>query len=146
MNFRNIIMWGLIVLLSVGLFNLFQNPNRTDIANNEIPFSKFLEEVDAGRVMEVTIQGSNINGTLSDGSKFHTYSPNYPDLVEKLSDNNVNIVASPPEDKNAFITWGASFLVPNVITNWRMDFFHEADARRKRRSHGVWKIKSKIID
>ena len=34
-------MWGLIVLLSVGLFNLFQNPNRTETQNNTIAFSKF---------------------------------------------------------------------------------------------------------
>ena len=36
---------------------------------------------------------------MSDGSKFNTYSPNYPGLVEKLSEKNVNIVASPVEDK-----------------------------------------------
>ena len=85
MNFRNIIIWGLIVLLSVGLFNLFQNPNKAQSANNKIAFSKFLEEVDAGRVIQVEIQGNNINGIMSDNSKFNTYSPNYPDLVEKLS-------------------------------------------------------------
>ena len=100
MNFRNIIMWGLIVLLSVGLFNLFQNPNKVQSANNtKIAFSKFLEEVDAGRVIQVEIQGNNINGIMSDNSKFNTYSPNYPDLVEKLSSRNVNIIASPVEDK-----------------------------------------------
>ena len=99
MNFRNIIMWGLIVLLSVGLFNLFQNPNKAQSANNKIAFSKFLEEVDAGRVIQVEIQGNNINGIMSDNSKFNTYSPNYPDLVDKLSSKNVNIIASPIEDK-----------------------------------------------
>ena len=99
MNFRNIIMWGLIVLLSVGLFNLFQNPNKTQSAENKIAFSKFLEEVDAGRVIQVEIQGNNINGIMSDNSRFNTYSPNYPDLVEKLSSKNVNITASPVEDK-----------------------------------------------
>ena len=66
MNFRNLLMWGLIVLLSVGLFNLFQNPNKPDLQSEKIAFSKFLEEVDTGRVVEVTIQGNNINGTLSD--------------------------------------------------------------------------------
>ena len=99
MNFRNLLMWGLIVLLSVGLFNLFQNPNKPDAQVNKIAFSKFLQEVDNGRVMEVQIQGDNINGVLSDGSKFNTYSPNYPGLVEKLSEKNVNIIASPIEDK-----------------------------------------------
>tara|TARA_Y100001970_G_scaffold225106_1_gene277829 strand:+ start:16791 stop:18665 length:1875 start_codon:yes stop_codon:yes gene_type:complete len=92
-------MWGLIVLLSIGLFNIFQNPNRADSVSNKIPFSKFLEEVDSGRVMEVEIQGNNIKGTLSDGTKFNTYSPNYPELVGKLSERNVSIVASPQEDK-----------------------------------------------
>ncbi len=51
MNFRNLLMWGLIVLLSVGLFNLFQNPNKTDGQSNKIAFSKFLQEVDNGRVV-----------------------------------------------------------------------------------------------
>ena len=92
-------MWGLIVLLSVGLFNLFQNPNKAQSANNKIAFSKFLEEVDAGRVIQVEIQGNNINGVMSDNSKFNTYSPNYPGLVEKLSSKNVGIIASPVEDK-----------------------------------------------
>jgi len=99
MNFRNLLMWGLIVLLSVGLFNLFQNPNKPNSENNSIAFSKFLEEVDSGRVVEVEIQGNNINGILSDGSKFKTYSPSYPDLVGKLSEKNVSIIASPVEDK-----------------------------------------------
>ncbi len=99
MNFRNLLMWGLIVLLSIGLFNLFQNPNKVDGQINKIAFSKFLQEVDDGRVVEVKIQGDNISGVLSDGSKFNTYSPNYPGLVEKLSEKNVSIIASPVEDK-----------------------------------------------
>jgi len=92
-------MWGLIVLLSVGLFNLFQDPRGVKLQDDKIAFSKFLEEVDAGRVVQVEIQGNNIKGILSDGSKFNTYSPNYPELVGKLSEKGVNIVASPVEDK-----------------------------------------------
>ena len=99
MNLRNLLMWGLIVLLSVGLFNIFQNPNKVDAQSNQIAFSKFLQEVDNGRVVQVQIQGKNISGVLSDGSKFKTYSPNYPGLVDKLSEKGVNIVASPVEDK-----------------------------------------------
>ncbi len=99
MNFRNLVMWGIIVLLSVGLFNMFQNPDKISNQKNEVPFSKFLEEVDGGRVVEVQIQGNNINGVMSDGSSFNTYSPNYPNLVEKLSDKEVSIIATPVEDK-----------------------------------------------
>ncbi len=99
MNFKNLVTWIIIVLLSVGLFNLFQKPNKMSNETNKVAFSQFLTEVDNGRVVEVEIQGNNIKGVLSDGSNFNTYSPNYPNLVEKLSEKGVNIVATPLEDK-----------------------------------------------
>ncbi len=92
-------MWVFIVLISVGLFNLFQNPEKMKFANNEINFSKFLEEVDNGRVIDVEIQGNTIKGKLSDGTVFSTYTPNYPNLVEKLSNKGVGITVVPIEEK-----------------------------------------------
>ena len=82
-------MWAIIIFLSVGLFNMFQDPKKINSANNEMAFSKFLTEVDAGRVVEVEIQGNNISGVLADGNNFNTFSPNYPNLVEKLSEKGV---------------------------------------------------------
>ena len=99
MNFKNLIMWAIIVLLSVGLFNMFQDPAKINSDKKNLPFSNFLNEVEAGRVVEVQIQGNNISGGLSDGKTFNTYSPNYPDLVDKLSKKDVSIVAAPTEDK-----------------------------------------------
>ena len=99
MNLKNLIMWVIIVLLSVGLFNMFQDPNKISTERNALPFSNFLSEVDSGRVVEVKIQGNNISGVLADGKSFTTYSPNYPELVDKLSENGVSIIASPQEDK-----------------------------------------------
>ncbi len=100
MNAKNFFMWILIVLLSVGLFNLFKNPNSNNLASqNKLAFSKFITEVESGRVVEVEIQGNTITGVMSDGSVFNTYSPNYPNLVEKLTERGVSIVAKPLEDK-----------------------------------------------
>ena len=99
MNIKNLIMWVIIVLLSVGLFNMFQDPNKISSERNSLPFSNFLNEVEAGRVVEVQIQGNNISGILADGKKFKTYSPNYPELVDKLSSKGVSIQAAPTEDK-----------------------------------------------
>ena len=83
MNLKNLAMWGIIVLLSVGLFNMFQNPNEMGTPKTKVAFSEFLSEVDLGNVIKVEIQGNNITGVLSNGSTFSTYSPNYPNLVEK---------------------------------------------------------------
>ena len=98
MNIKNLLMWGIIVLLTVGLFNLFQNPNKT-VEVNKIAFSQFLQAVEDGRVVEVDIQGNSIKGTLSNGASFTTYAPNDPNLVEKLTSKGVSITASPLEDK-----------------------------------------------
>ena len=99
MNLKNLAMWAIIVFLSIGLFNMFQNPEKTNSVKNNIAFSKFMDEVDSGRVVQVEIQGNNIKGTIADGSEFTTYSPNYPNLVEKLSEKEVNIIATPLEAK-----------------------------------------------
>ena len=98
MNIKNLMMWGVIVLLVVGLFQLFQNP-KEKMATTSIPFSSFLKNVEDGRVVKVEITGNNIEGVLSDGSVFNTYAPNDPNLVEKLTSKGVNISASPQEDK-----------------------------------------------
>ena len=98
MNLKNLMMWGIIVLLVVGLFQLFQNP-KTAMTSDKIDFSEFLKNVDDGRVMQVEIKGNDIQGVLSDGSVYITYAPNDPNLVQRLTEKGVSITASPIEDK-----------------------------------------------
>jgi cell division protease FtsH len=109
MNLRNLMMWGVIVLLVLGLYNLFQNPGSI-AGKTEMPFSTFLTEVDKGNVVSVDIRGSEISGNFKDGKGFKTYSPNYPNLVEKLSAKGVAITAGPREEKGPSL-WG-------IILSW----------------------------
>ena len=99
MNIKNLAMWAVIVFLTIGLYNMFKNPQQSINAKNKIIFSEFLSEVDNGRVIKVEIQGNNIRGVLSDGNSFTTYSPNDPNLIEKLSNKGVSISAAPLEDE-----------------------------------------------
>jgi len=99
MNFKNLAMWAIIVFLTLGLYNLFKNPQNTSSQNNNITFSEFLEEVDNGRVVQVNIQGNSIKGVYSNGKNFNTYSPNDPNLIEKLTEKGVSISASPIDEK-----------------------------------------------
>jgi len=91
-------MWALIVLLVVGLFQLFQNPKKS-VVSDQMPFSEFLKNIDEGRVVQVKIKGNDIEGILSNGNVFNTYAPNDPNLVEKLTSKGVSITAAPIEDK-----------------------------------------------
>ncbi len=99
MNFKNLAMWAIIVFLTIGLYNMFKNPQSTVSSKNKINFSEFLTEVDNGRVVKVEIKGNNIIGELSDGNVFTTYAPNDPNLIEKLSSKGVSISAAPLDEK-----------------------------------------------
>ena len=144
MNFKNLLMWVVIVFLVLGLFNLFQNPKNIQ-AQNKISFSNFMEEVDNGRVVDVEMRGNNITGTLSDGKKFSTYSPNDPNLVSKLSDKGVSISASPIEEKmpsffGILLSWFPMLL---LIAVWI--FFMRQMQGGKGGAMGFGKSKAKLL-
>ena len=86
MNLKNLAMWGIIVFLTIGLYNMFKNPQSNIRGVNQIIFSDFLTSVENGEVLKVDIQGNNIKGVYSNGNTFSTYAPNDPNLIEKLSD------------------------------------------------------------
>ncbi len=105
--YKSILIWLLIGMSILLLFNLFNVPQKSE---KELIFSDFVKKVDSSEVDEVTIKESNITGRLKDGSKFKTYSANYPDLVKELREKNVRIIAKPPDQPPLYMTilisWG----------------------------------------
>jgi len=91
---KNIVLWIIIGLLLVALFNLFQGTT-TNKTSTQISFSDFIAAADSGNVSEVNIRGNNVTGNFDDGRPFSTYTPNYPNLVDKLNANGVRITAEP---------------------------------------------------
>ena len=93
---KNIILWIVIGLLLIALFNLFQG-NSSNRSIPEISFSDFIAATESGNVSEVNISGNTVTGFLNDGRAFNTYAPNYPNLVDKLNERGVRITAEPSE-------------------------------------------------
>ena len=93
---KNIALWIIIGLLLVSLFNLFQNSSNKR-SSSSISFSDFIAATEAGNISEVNIAGNYVEGYLDDGRSFTTYSPNYPNLVDKLNEYGVKISAEPAE-------------------------------------------------
>ena len=142
MNIKNIAMWAIIVLLTIGLYNMFKNPQPSNLEGNKVIFSEFLTSVENGEVVKVEIQGKNIKGVYSNGNSFSTYSPEDPNLIEKLSEKGVSISAAPIDEKmpslfGVLLSWFPMLL---LIAVWI--FFYETNARRKRWSDGFRQVKS----
>ena len=146
MNIKNLAMWAIIVFLTLGLYNMFKNPQGSISEKNLITFSEFLSEVDNGRVVKVEIQGSNIKGILANGKTFATYSPNYPNLIEKLSSKGVSISATPLENEmpsllGVLLSWFPMLL---LIAVWI--FFMRQMQGGKGGAMGFGKSKAKLMN
>jgi cell division protease FtsH len=94
-NLRNFALWTIIVLLVLALFTLFQGQGSRG-PTQEISYSQFLEDVEAGRIERVVIAGNEISGLRAGGNPFNTYAPQDPKLVERLQEKRVTIAARSP--------------------------------------------------
>ncbi|MDA9629383.1 ATP-dependent zinc metalloprotease FtsH [Candidatus Pelagibacter sp.] len=146
MNLKNLAMWGIIVFLTIGLYNMFKNPQQNIRGANQIIFSEFLTSVENGEVLKVEIQGNNIKGVFSNGNSFSTYSPNDPNLIEKLSDKGVSISAAPREEKmpslfGVLLSWFPMLL---LIAVWI--FFMRQMQGGKGGAMGFGKSKAKMMN
>ncbi len=102
-NFRNFALWVIIFLLVVALVMLFQGGTGQRQQTQDISFSQLLNDVDQGKVREVTISGNEITGHFTDNRAFSTYAQNDPTLVQTLYKKNVLITARPPSDGNSWL-------------------------------------------
>ena len=90
---RSLVLWFFIAALAILLFNSLTPPAK----QKEIVYSDFLEAVEDGRVVSVTIKGHKVTGQLSDGSAFRTILPPDPQVVPLLRAKGVRIAAKSEE-------------------------------------------------
>ncbi len=104
---KNIILWVIIAVVLMSVFNNFGN--RTGMDDGSLAYSQFLDSVKAGQVQQVVIDEKTIKGKMQTGEKFKTYAPDDPHLVDDLVANAVQIKAIPPEEPSMLMTLLVSF-------------------------------------
>ena len=109
---RNLIIWGIISLLMMALFNAFSAPQTPQ---SKMDYSAFLQSVEEGKINEVTLQGRTIIGKTMDGITFQSYGPDDPGLVSRLMEKQVIVRAEPPEEASWLTTLLVSWLPMLII-------------------------------
>ncbi|HJW02565.1 MAG TPA: ATP-dependent zinc metalloprotease FtsH [Azospira sp.] len=113
--FKNLAIWMVIGLVLMTVFNQFNN---RQVAQNSMEYSQFIEEVKAGHIKKVTIEGRVLKATTAEGKRINSYAP--PDLwlVSDLLKNGVDIEAKPEEEPsvlmNIFVSWFPMLLLIGV--------------------------------
>jgi cell division protease FtsH len=103
---KNLILW---VIIAIVLMSVFNNFSTQKAGAPVVSYSQFLEDVRQGTVAKVTINGRQIDGVTTTGSRFSTYSPGDDGMVSDLINNKVEIVAGPPEKPSVLM---------QILINW----------------------------
>jgi cell division protease FtsH len=144
-NYRNFALWAIIALLLIALFNLFQSPQQRG-SSAEIEYSRFLQDVQNGKVKSVTIAGDRITGTYADNSApFQTFSPNDPQLVSKLLEKNVVVNARPETDGSTSLLGILLSWLPMLVILGVWIFFMRQMQGGSRGAMGFGKSKAKLL-
>jgi cell division protease FtsH len=88
---KTVLFWLLIGVSALLLWQVVKSA-REPGKDKEVNFTEFMNDVDAGRVHEVTVDGMQVKGKLTDQTSFHTTAPsNYPNMIDTLRAKGVNI-------------------------------------------------------
>ena len=141
---KNLALWVIIALLVVALFNLFQSSDRNG-AEQKLAFSDFITQVESGQVEEVTIEGNKVSGKLRSGTSFNTYTPDYPQLVQRLTDQGVRITAAPERSVHPVLGMLLSWLPFIVIVAVWIIFMRQMQGGAGRGAMGFGKSRAKLM-
>lgn len=98
---KNILLW---VVIAVVLMSVFNGLSGRKDSGNTLTYTQFINEVKQGQIQSALINGREIEGRLSSGSPYSTYSPETDNkaLIGEMLAAGVEIRANPPE-KNSFL-------------------------------------------
>ncbi len=82
-------------------FNLFNHPKTS---SQSISYSDFLDKIDRGEVVSVTIRGNKVKGTLITNEPFQTYIPKDAKITPLLREHKVRIRVEPEEESPWYMT------------------------------------------
>src|SRR5438093_6894087 len=91
MNLRNLVIWGVIVVVLIGLYSMMTGGGRAAGAN-EVTYSQLLQKVSAGEVKQAQITGSTVEVKDASNRSYRAVTPNnQDDLVKRLESQGADI-------------------------------------------------------
>ncbi|MGR9053597.1 MAG: ATP-dependent zinc metalloprotease FtsH, partial [Gammaproteobacteria bacterium] len=104
--------------VGVALFSAFFGMNPKNERNYVLSYSDFIEDIRAGAISEVLIDGQEVKGIRRNGERFLTYNPNDSKMIDELLQYNVKIKPVPPQKRSMlmdfFFSWGPMLLLIGV--------------------------------
>jgi cell division protease FtsH len=112
---KNLVIWLVIGLVLMTVFNQF---NTRTTAQAPMPYSAFVDDVKAGKIKSVQIEGRMLKAITTDDKRVTSYSPGDIWLINDLLKYGVKVEAKPEEEPsllmNIFVSWFPMLLLIGV--------------------------------
>ena len=111
---KNIALVLTVLLVFLLVWQLYNQPKT---GTKDIIYSEMTASLDKGEISEVTIQGDNITGKLTNGSLFKTFAPKDDKMVAQFREKGVKITAKPNEESpwlTILISWAPMILLIGI--------------------------------
>ena len=120
MNLRNLVIWGVIVVVLVGLYSMMTGGGHTPSVR-DVTYSQLLQKVDAGEVKSAEIRGAQVSITDQSNRTFSAVTPNnQDDLVKRLEKQGADISVKAPGGFTLinFLLNSLPILLPVLMIVW----------------------------
>ncbi len=141
--FSKAAIWLVIALV---LFTVFKQFDSRQSRGNEMVYSQFMEEAQAGRIKQVTVDGRTLRGKTTDDREFTSYSPGDIWMVTDLIKYGVQVRAKPEEEPSLlmslFVSWFPMLLLIGV---W-VFFMRQMQGGGKGGAFSFGKSRARLLD
>jgi len=104
--YRNALLWMIIAVLMILLFNMF---NTRNYSFKQINYTKFVQLVDNKDVKSVRFNGNTVYLVTNQGKRFKTYTPDVKTIANKLAKDDIPVVVKPKQTNS---------LLTNILIYW----------------------------
>ena len=143
MPMRNMLLWGVIILVVIALFNMVQSTTSKNGAE-VISYSTMMDQATAGRITKVTIRGESVFGKFNDNKFFSTTAPFDPQMVTELRKAGVNITVK-PQDRGILFSIMMNFLPILLLVSVWIFFMRQMQGGGKGGAMGFGKSKARLL-
>ncbi len=147
MNLRNFAVWGVIVVVMIGIYSVLSNSSAGGPAANkvggDISYSAMVNKIDSGEIRKVDFAGSRAKLTTADGKVLYATSPQNEELLKRMEDKGIDVNFQRAEKFNIWSVLSGALPILLLIGVWI--FFMRQMQGGARGAMGFGKSKARLL-
>ncbi len=143
-QFRNVAVWGVILLLLFALFSLFQSQSMRTANTETVSYSELMTKIQSGQIKSAVYSNNLFSATANDGKKYESYGPLFQEDFTLMRNKNVQVEFK-PEQGESLLNSALIYWLPTLLLIGVWVFFIRQMQQGSGKAMGFGKSKAKLL-